>query len=76
MRIQPTSNSPRLPEKTSSKRNIIDTGTGFFVPACHDDTCAQLVFIVVAKGLEDRSSSVYCREFTRCVTVKDQNLFF
>lgn len=47
-----TSNRPRLPEDTASKRNIVHTRTILLVPPGNDDSCTQRVFVLVADVLE------------------------
>jgi hypothetical protein len=46
------SNGPRLPEDTTSKRNIVHTRTVLLVPPSNDDPCTQRVFVLIADILE------------------------
>lgn len=48
MTIRQTSNSPRLPEKTTTERNVIYTRTMVLIPPGDDDSSTQLVFVLVA----------------------------
>jgi hypothetical protein len=56
-----TSNWPRLPEDTTTKRDVVYLSSLLIIPSCHNDTRWKPVLVLVAKRLEEGCDGVYRR---------------
>lgn len=60
MTVRRTSNSPRLPEKTTTERDVIYARAMALIPSSDDDSSTQLVFVLVAHLLHYSGSGQDC----------------